>query len=66
MEWTLHTICIGFVIGYSLLGWLIPLGVKINYGRLKYSISHLELSPKISWFFMESPNLLWALYFLVW
>ena len=61
----IYTISVVFVIGYSIFGWLIPLGIKINYGRLKDSLSKLDLPPKFSWFFMEIPNLLWALYFLL-
>ena len=34
-EGTLYWACILVVLGYTLCGWLIPLGVKINYGRLK-------------------------------
>ena len=60
----IYTISVIFVVGYSLFGWLIPLGVKINYGRLKDSLSKLDLPPKLSWFFMEIPNLLWVLYFI--
>lgn len=60
----IYTISVIFVVGYSLFGWLIPLGIKINYGRLKDSLSKLDLPPKLSWFFMEIPNLLWVLYFI--
>ena len=41
IEWDLYAICVAIVVGYLLSGWLVTLGIKINYGRLKNSISHL-------------------------
>lgn len=32
---TFYDICLVMVVGYAIVGWLIPLGIKINYGRLK-------------------------------
>jgi hypothetical protein len=49
---------------YSIAGWLVLTNIKINYGRLKYSLTSIDLDPKIGWFLFEVPNLLWAAYFL--
>ena len=59
-----YTISLVFVVGYALFGWLIPLGIKINYGRLKNSLTSWDLDPKLAWFLFEVPNLIWAVYFL--
>lgn len=50
---------------YTLAGWLVPLGIKIGYGRLKNSILSLDLPPKLAWFLFEVPNLVWAFYFIL-
>lgn len=50
---------------YTLAGWLVPLGIKIGYGRLKNSTLSLELPPKLAWFLFEVPNLIWAVYFIL-
>lgn len=57
-------ICLGIVIGYSILGWLVLTGIKINYGRLSNSLTSIYFSPRIGWFIFQVPNLLWAGYFL--
>lgn len=63
-EFTLETFSTAIVIFYTLFGWLVLTGIKINYGRLKASISSIYVNPKFGWFFFEVPNLLWAIYFL--
>jgi len=47
---TLYDISLAIVIIYSALGWLVLTGIKINYGRLKDSISSIYFNPKIGWF----------------
>lgn len=59
-----ETICFYIVVGYSIVGWLVLTGIKINYGRLQSSLANIYFSPKFGWFFFEVPNLLWAAYFL--
>jgi hypothetical protein len=49
---------------YTALGWLVPLGVKVGYGRLKNSLFKFDIEPRLAWFLFEVPNLLWAIYFL--
>lgn len=61
---SLYDICVGIVIFYTLVGWLVPLGIKIGYGRLKNSLIKIYLNPKLAWFLFEVPNLIWAVYFL--
>jgi 3-oxo-5-alpha-steroid 4-dehydrogenase 1 len=63
LGWGLYEICLGIVVGYSVLGWLILTGIKINYGRLSNSFAGIYINPKFGWFFFEIPNLLWAAYF---
>ena len=65
MEYSFENFCVGFVLFWTASGWLVTLGVKINYGRLKNSVTKLEFNPKLAWFLFEVPNLLWALYFLI-
>lgn len=50
MELGLYEICLGIVIGYSILGWLVLTGIKINYGRLSNSMAKIYFSPRIGWF----------------
>lgn len=64
MEIGLYEICLGIVVGYSILGWLVLTGIKINYGRLSNSLAKVYFSPRIGWFVFEVPNLIWAAYFL--
>lgn len=52
------------VVGYSILGWLVLTGIKINYGRLSHSFLSIQVDPRFGWFFFEVPNLLWACYFI--
>lgn len=58
-------ICVLVVLFYSVAGWLVLTNIKINYGRLKYSLASIYIDPKLGWFLFEVPNLLWALYFLL-
>lgn len=50
IEWNMELISLIIVIGYTLFGWLVPLGIKLNYGRLKNSLSKIEFEPKFAWF----------------
>lgn len=61
---SLENICILIIIAYTLFGWLVAVGIKIGYGRLKNRWLKLEFPPRISWFLFEVPNLIWAAYFL--
>jgi hypothetical protein len=60
----LYKICVIVVYMYTALGWLVPLGVKVGYGRLKNSLFKFDIEPRLAWFLFEVPNLLWAIYFL--
>lgn len=64
ISWDMELISQIIVIAYTLFGWLVPLGIKLNYGRLKNSLSKIDFEPKIAWFLFEVPNLIWAGYFL--
>ena len=64
MDFSLENIAIAVVLLFTINGWLIALGIRLNYGRLKNSVTKLEINPKIAWFLFEVPNLLWAFYFL--
>lgn len=64
MEIGLFEVCLAMVVGYSILGWLVLTGIKINYGRLSNSMAKIYFSPRIGWFVFEVPNLVWACYFL--
>lgn len=61
----IETACFAVVVGYSIVGWLTLTGIKINYGRLQNSFSKINLQPQIAWFLFEVPNLIWAVYFLL-
>jgi hypothetical protein len=50
MDIGMFEICLGTVIGYSILGWLVFTGIKINYGRLSNSLTSIYFSPRIGWF----------------
>ena len=63
VELTLETFSVALVVFYTIFGWLVLTGIKINYGRLKQSLSSIYINPKFGWFFFEVPNLLWAVYF---
>lgn len=52
------------VIGFAIAGWLFPFNSPINYGKLKKSVSNIEIGPRLNWFLMELPNLIWAFYFV--
>lgn len=62
---TPRDLSIAVVLLYTVVGWLVPLGIKLGYGRLKNSVVKFELPPRLAWFLFEVPNLIWALYFLV-
>ena len=62
---SLEIVCIVVVLFFTAFGWLVPLGVKIGYGRLKNSFVKFEVEPRLAWFLFEVPNLIWAFYFLV-
>jgi hypothetical protein len=64
LEMTLENICIATVLGYTLAGWLVLTGIKLNYGRLSYSLVKIQVDPRFGWFFFEVPNLVWAYYFI--
>jgi hypothetical protein len=64
VELTLESISVAIVVAYTVLGWLVLTGIKINYGRLKNSLSSVYVDPKIGWFLFEVPNLVWAFYFI--
>jgi len=64
IELALENICVWVVLGYSILGWLVLTGIKINYGRLSHSFLSIQVDPRFGWFFFEVPNLLWACYFI--
>lgn len=66
MEIGLYDICLAIVIGFSIFGWLVLAGIKLNYGRLSSSLAKIYFSPRIGWFIFEVPNLVWAAYFLLW
>jgi 3-oxo-5-alpha-steroid 4-dehydrogenase 1 len=61
----MYNIGVIIVIIFTIVGWLVPLGIKIGYGRLKNSLFKLQVQPKLAWFLFEVPNLIWALYFIV-
>jgi hypothetical protein len=64
IEWNFYHVCFAIVVAYILAGWLVPLGIKINYGRLKGSLFAFEFPPRLAWVLMELPNLAWIFYFL--
>lgn len=64
IDFTMYNIAVMIVIGYTISGWLVPLGIKINYGRIKGTLFKFEFPPKIGWLLMEIPNLIWAGYFI--
>jgi len=66
VDWDIfYYICVVIILVNMAMGWTVLLGTPIYYGRLSRSFSKVQFDPKLAWFLFEVPNLLWALYFLV-